>query len=62
MREIARDQATSETYVSDLVDVTTMPLLDLVRSEETALSNAIRRRLDEIRRPQEPVAGWSSYV
>jgi FXSXX-COOH protein len=44
-----------------LVDVTMVPLADLVSPEETVLSNALRRLLEELDDPRGVIAGWSSY-
>ena len=44
--------------VVDLVDVTAMALADLVSSDDTVLTNALRRLLAELDRPQEQYAAF----
>jgi FXSXX-COOH protein len=61
MREVAGDQVTPETGGSELVDVTALPLAALVSAEDTVLSNALRRLLQELADPRDAIAGWSSY-
>ena len=65
MREVVGDPAAedrvAEPGASDLVDVTALPLEALLSTEDTVLSNALRRLLRELADPREAIAGWSSY-
>lgn len=47
---------------SDLVDVTRLPLDDLLAARDTVLSNALRRLLAELDQPQEIIAAFDSYI
>jgi FXSXX-COOH protein len=44
-----------------LVDVTRLPLNDLVSLDDSALANAIRRVLQDLERPHDTHATWQSY-
>jgi FXSXX-COOH protein len=70
MREVAGGQVVGDSAVgrqvaepgaTDLVDVTALPLAALLSTEDTVLSNALRRLLRELADPREAIAGWSSY-
>jgi FXSXX-COOH protein len=70
MREVVADQVAgdqvageqvAEPAATDLVDVTALPLAALLSTEDTVLSNALRRLLRELADPREAIAGWSSY-
>lgn len=62
MQDKASDHAVPIAEEDDgLVDVTALPLEELVSSEETVLTNALRRLLREIDSPHEVIAGWNSH-
>jgi hypothetical protein len=49
-------------HESDLPEVTTVPLLDLMSSRDPALVESIQRLLAEVRRPHESIASWGNFV
>jgi FXSXX-COOH protein len=61
MRDVVGDPVAVETGGSELIDVTTLPLNALLSSEDTVLSNALRRLAQELADPRDAIAGWSSY-
>jgi FXSXX-COOH protein len=44
-----------------LIDVTGMPLAQLLPSDDTVLTNSLRRLLIELDHPQEAIAAFSNY-
>jgi FXSXX-COOH protein len=61
MQDVVGDRAAVEPGESQPVDVTGLPLAELLSSEDTVLSNALRRLLRDMADPQEIIAGWQSY-
>jgi FXSXX-COOH protein len=47
---------------SDLVDVTRMPLVELIPSDDSVLANSLRRLLTDLDRPHEIVAAFANYA
>jgi FXSXX-COOH protein len=45
-----------------LIDVTQLPLLELMRSDDSALVTSLRRLQAEMTRPEEIIAAFSSYL
>jgi FXSXX-COOH protein len=60
MSDIVGDGASTASE-GPMVDVTDLPLAALVASESTALANAVRRLLDDLREPHDVIAGWQSH-
>lgn len=60
MDSIAGNQGDREVQQSGLVDVTAMPLAELVPSDDSVLGNALRRLLIEMDQPEEIIAAFSS--
>ncbi len=61
MHYAAGGHADADPVESDLPDVTALPLADLVGTDHAALSNALRRILDDIDEPP-TIAGWQSHL
>lgn len=47
---------------SDLVNLSTIPLAELLSVDHSVLAAAMRRVLDEAERSSEAISGWSSYI
>lgn len=62
MDNVAGNESTTPELETDLVDVTRMPLAELLRSDDTVLDNALRRLLAELAEPQEIIAAHNNVV
>jgi len=60
MDKIAGSQGSGQEQEWDLVDVTKLPLPDLLRSDNTVLANSLRRLLAEMEHPEEIIAAHGS--
>jgi FXSXX-COOH protein len=55
------DEVTAD-YESDLVDLTHVELPELIDSDETVLTNALRRILTEVDQVQDTIADFNSGI
>jgi FXSXX-COOH protein len=62
MNEDADGQRGPRTRQSELIDVSTLPLTELLSVQNSALDNALRRILDDVDRSGEAISSWSSYL
>jgi FXSXX-COOH protein len=47
---------------SDVPDVTTLPLAEVILRKDSALDHAVRRLLEDLKSPGEIISGWNSFV
>jgi FXSXX-COOH protein len=47
---------------SDMLDVTAIPVADLVTRKDSALDHAVRRVLDDLEFPGDIISGWNSFI
>lgn len=52
----------SEDACADLVDLTRAPVDEIILSDDTVLTNSLRRLLAEMDQPQEIIAAFDSYL
>jgi FXSXX-COOH protein len=52
----------SQDRAQGLIDVTDLPLSEIIGSEESALANSIRRLIADLGSRQEIIAGFSNYL
>ena len=62
MESTASDRVDGDDQESGYVDVSRLPLRELIGADDTVLGHSMRRLLTEMDRPQEIIAAFSSYV
>ena len=56
------DEFSADRIRSDMLDVTALPLGEVIRREDSALDHAIRGVLEDLRSPEDIISGWNSFI
>lgn len=62
MHDPSGDHGAAELLACELVDVTKLPLAELLSSDDRTLQAAVRNLMTELDAPREVVASWNNFL